>query len=138
MSYQIADGGAIRVSLTSWNQRVPLQRTFQGVRASKIKWLTYQTVSTGNRDLMLLCNELDGTGWYPLPDGSNVKHLISLPLDQSATVSCTYSNFTSEFDDVYQVPRNIVELNFQVFINGIPATEVSGSNPVDFVVALYE
>lgn len=137
MVYQISDSGKIRISLTHWQQTVKLQQTFQDVSAVKVQWLSFQTVNNGNKEMMILCNELDGNGFFPKPDNSNVRFLLSVPLDQSAVVSCVYSNYTEEYDEVYDVPKNLVSLTFEVLINGIPAVDVSSDNPVDMVLNLY-
>lgn len=135
--YQIIDDGLVRVQLTHWAQRIDLQQTYQNIKATKVLWLSFQTVNTGNTELSLLCDELKGNGFYPKNDKSNVRFLLSMPLDQSAPVSCVYSNYTNHYDKTYSVPVNLVVLNFEVYVNGLPAIEISESNPVDFLLALY-
>jgi len=103
----------------------------------KIRWQSHQTASAGNKEMMILCNELGGNGWFPKADGSNTRFILSLPLDQSIAVSNVYSNFTTEFDEIYPVAKNVNELNIQILIDGIPALDVSPSNPVEMELGLY-
>ena len=134
----IIQHGKIQVTLTSWSQRINLQTTFQNVRAAKIAWLNYQTVTTQNLNLTLLCSQLGGDGWDVSKKGSIQEFFLCIPLDLSEAVACSYTNYTNEMDTRYQHGKNISDLKFDVYINGQPELDISEANPVTFVLNLYE
>jgi hypothetical protein len=136
MSYQVFK--KIRIQMTEWDQKFDLPVTYQNVRAVKIRWLSYQTAAPNNKELIIVCDELGDGGIFVKPNRSNVKYLLSVPLDQALATTCLYANYTTEMDMVYDAPRSLNLLSFSAFINGVPATAlVTNDSPIDFEIVLY-
>jgi hypothetical protein len=89
---------------------------------------------------MLKCDELGDGGLFVRANQSNVKYLLSVPLDQGLGTSCVYVNYTSEMDREYlNAPITLNLLSFQAFINGVPATSlVTPDSPIDFELVFYK
>ena len=95
----------------------------------------YQTVSADNQTLKIKIDELGSAG---TDLNENTKFFLALPLDLSAVVSNTYTNFTDEFDKRYVVPLTVNRLSFAIHINSSPAFDVDADHPVIMELAFYE
>lgn len=136
MSYQPFE--KFLITLTSWNQVYDLPKSYENIKAVKIKWLTYQTVTDDNKTLMLQIPELGSCGTSIQTNNSNTKYFLIIPLDLSAVVSNIYTNFTSEFDKRYTVPITVNQLTFKTFINDSPASDIDVNHPVVLELGLYD
>lgn len=129
----------LRITLTQPEISFNLKQNYSSVSASHLKWLTYTTASASNTDLTIRIDELGEAGTkFTDTNGSNKKYYASMPLDQSAYVSNIYANYTGSLDKIYEVPKSINTLSFQVLINGVLANDVSALNPVELELVLYK
>lgn len=136
MSYEEIE--KIIVEMDTWNYQINLQTTYQNVSAVKVRWLSYTTKLSGGKILSLQSSDVGSSGIIPNVDRSNTKYFLSVPIDSAFPVTCLYGNTTDTFDIIYRIPRNINQLQFQAFINGLPAsTAIDVNNPLLFEIGFY-
>jgi hypothetical protein len=125
----------IEVKMENWQDGVSLSFPVENARKAKISWMYYKTSDAGELLLTLKCAEFRGNGYIP---NSNNSYFMKMPLDQSADVTCTYTNFYPEFDHEQQhVTPTIHSLNFECLVNGSPATGITALNPLIFEIRVY-
>jgi hypothetical protein len=128
----------LKFRLTSWNSTINLPIPYENVSAIKVRWLLYTTATTGNEDLSLSCKEFNASGYNINRDGSNDDYFFTTPLDLQSNVTCLTSNFTGEMDISFEnVIRSINKFTLEVYINGIPAIDISNSNPLVIELGFY-
>ena len=127
-----------KITLTGPQLVIDTPYTIDNVKAIKVRWLYYQTVTTGNKELVLRLREFGENGLILEPSGGNAKYFFSMPLDTSDFVTCTYSNYTSEMDLIMDNPeRAINQLTFDVLINGVQANDITVGNPLVMEIGFY-
>lgn len=128
----------IRVSITDQDFTQNIGVGHDDIIAANIRWLQYTTASINNKEMIIAIEELGsaGTKWNN-NQGSNKKYFLSFPLDQASQVTCSYANFTSQVDIQYQNERSLNTLHFNTLINGLPAYDISPSNPLELELILY-
>lgn len=128
-----------KLTLTGPQQVFDMPYTIDQVRALKIRWLYYQTVSTGNKELVIRLKEFGENGLVITPEGGNAKYFFSMPLDVSDFVTLSYSNFTEEMDIIFDTTEPAInQLSFSVLINGLQANDITAGNPLVMEIGFYK
>jgi hypothetical protein len=126
----------VEVTMTNWQGSLSLPEPIIGTKYAKIAWVTYATDTPSQLKMTMKCSEFRGIGY--IAESGNT-YLASVPLDVQKDVTCVYSNFYPEYDHVSEHPSPAVfQLNFEILINGSPATGISPSNPLTFEMRFYQ
>jgi hypothetical protein len=128
----------LKFRLDSWRSQIMLPIPYENIKGLKVRWLMYQTASTGNEDLTLACSDFGTSGYVLSAGGDNNDYFFTTPLDLQSAVSCLYSNFNSELDIAFRHPiRSLHQFTIEALINGLPTNDITNSNPVVIELAFY-
>lgn len=118
-------------TFTNWNQLVKMSIPIENVGKLKVRWLHYETQSTGNRVLKLSFKHLGSSGIQLFSDGQTDDYFFATPLDTRANVGIYFENFTEEYDLYFdnRIPE-IWNFAVEIKIDDEPASDVSSLNPL--------
>lgn len=134
--YEVID--KLRLTVTDWNQIQTLGAGYTDIDAVKINWLQFAPPTAGNTELIIKIAELGNAGTKFIPNQTgNAKYFFSLPIDQAAYVTNTYSNFSDVFDKTFRPKlEGLNQLSFDIRLNSTLAN-MSVSNPLEMEISLY-
>ncbi len=131
----------LHVKLTHWENDFSLTVPFENVKAINIRMISYSTASEGNFDMKIFTSSFKNSGFFITNNqtGTVNSYFYSLPLNPAKDVLCTMTNYqASDMDLNFKYPiRTIGDLNLQIFINNLPALDITPLNPVVMELGFY-
>ncbi|MDP2059344.1 MAG: hypothetical protein Q8J97_06380, partial [Flavobacteriaceae bacterium] len=123
---------------TSWSNQIKLPVPILNVKSIKMRWMFYETASTGGRMLKMGFKHLGSNGVHYLNNGETDDYFYSTSLDSRANVALYNENFTGEHD-VYFASRIPKLTNFEIefTINNAPALDITNLNPLIVEFGFY-
>ncbi len=131
----------LHVKLTHWENDFSLTVPFENVKAINIRMISYTTATEGNFDMKIFTSSFKNSGYFILNNqtGTVNSYFYSFPLNPAKDVLCTMTNYlASDMDLNFKYPiRTVGDLNLQLFINNLPASDISDLNPVILELGFY-
>jgi hypothetical protein len=123
----------VEVNKADWKKTLPATLRAKSV---KIRWLLYETANnaTSTRVLTFQSNLGGATIDMRNSDGKNI--LFAMPLDRSADVANTYTNYSDNVDDRYSSVKAFNTIEIQTYMNGILGndSDVSSDYPITMML----
>ena len=119
----------------SWNPDIKMTMPWENVKKIKIRWLSYDTATTGNRYLKIKFKHLASAGIHELADGSNDDFFYMLPLNKLKDVNIYESNNgPSSWDYIFDnVKPQLRDFKLEFWINENPAYDITSLNKLSIM-----
>lgn len=123
---------------TSWKSKVNLPIPFEEIEKIRVRWMSYETGSTGGRFIKVRFPHMETNGVHYLGDGSTTDYFFATAIDARANVSHYYENFSGEHDIVLGKPiPKLWSFDIEFTINDAPAFDITVSNPITMEIGFY-
>ena len=122
----------------SWSNRIKLPKPVENIASMKVRWLSYETQSTGAYVLKASMRHIQSNGLQMLNDGSTDDYFYSCALDSRANVGHVNENYTDEHDVYFDnvIPK-LHQFDIEFKVNNQPALDITPSNPLVMEIGFY-
>jgi hypothetical protein len=123
----------VKVDSADWKKQLPATLRAKSV---KIRWLLFETATNATSTRVLTLQSNLGSATIDMRDSNGKNVFFAMPLDRSADVANTYTNYTDKVDDRYSSDKAFNMLEIQTYMNGIlgNSTDVSSDYPITMML----